>query len=80
MRIFITDLKGRTATTTDGEILGRIDNAVINLDNGTLMHLLIEPEKNLNKKKFEVDSKGRIVVPFKSFKSVKDVVVLELKE
>ncbi|MGC8681218.1 MAG: PRC-barrel domain-containing protein [Thermoplasmata archaeon] len=80
MKMFITELQGRTAMSSDGEILGTIDNVVIDIEKGNIMHLLINPAKDLDTKKFEVEAKGRIVVPFNSMKSVKDVVVLELKK
>ncbi len=80
MKMFITELQGRTAMSSDGIILGVIDNMVIDIDNGNVMHLLINPAKDLDIRGYETDAKGRLVLPFKSMKSVKDVVVLELKK
>jgi sporulation protein YlmC with PRC-barrel domain len=79
MRKFISELKGKTVMTIDGAILGTIDNFVINLDTGEVKHLLVNPAKDLEATKFESDAQGRMILPFKSMKSVKDVVVLELK-
>jgi sporulation protein YlmC with PRC-barrel domain len=79
MRKFISELKGKTVMTIDGAILGTIDNFVINLDTGEVKHLLVNPAKDLKATKFESDSQGRMILPFKSMKSVRDVVVLELK-
>lgn len=79
MRKFITELRGKTVMTSDGMILGTIDNLVIDTDTGNVQHLLVIPSEDLPNVNFETDAQGRLILPFKGMKSVKDVVVLELK-
>ncbi|MEL9998951.1 MAG: PRC-barrel domain-containing protein [Thermoplasmata archaeon] len=79
MKKFISELKGKTVMTSEGVILGTIDNFVIDLDTGEIKHLLVTPTKSSESSKFETDAQGRMILPFKSMKSAKDVVVLELK-
>lgn len=79
MRKFITELRGKTVMTNDGIILGMLDNFVINTDSGEVQHLLVVPSEDLEVRGYQTDAQGRLILPFKSMKSVKDVVVLELK-
>ncbi|HEU13063.1 MAG: PRC-barrel domain-containing protein [Thermoplasmata archaeon] len=79
MKKFITELRGKTVMTSDGMILGTIDNLVIDTDTGNVQHLLVIPSEDLPNVNFEADAQGRLILPFKGMKSVKDVVVLELK-
>ncbi len=79
MKKFISELRGKTVMTNDGIILGTIDNFVIDTDTGEVHHLLVVPSEDLEVRGYETDAQGRLILPFKSMKSVKDVVVLELK-
>ncbi|MGC8663205.1 MAG: PRC-barrel domain-containing protein [Thermoplasmata archaeon] len=79
MKKFITELRGKTVMTTEGMILGTIDNFVINTDTGEIQHILVVPSEDLEVRGYQTDAQGRLILPFKSMKSVKDVVVLELK-
>jgi|YelNatPaOPRAMG01_1025707.scaffolds.fasta_scaffold02330_12 sporulation protein YlmC with PRC-barrel domain len=80
MRKFVTELKGKTVMTSDGLILGTISNFMVDTDTGQINHVLINPAEDLAASDTqEKDAQGRLVLPFKSMKSVKDVVVLETK-
>lgn len=78
MRKFLTELKGKTVMTNDGQILGMIDNFVVDTSNGNIVHVLVTPAEDIEVRLFQSDSAGRLVLPFKSMRSVKDVVVMEL--
>ena len=43
MRKFITELKGKTVMTNDGQILGMIDNFVVDTVTGEINHVLVVP-------------------------------------
>lgn len=73
---FITDLRGKTIMSATGDILGIIDNFVVNTDNGEIRHVLVAPTEHLDLDAFTRDSLERIVLPFEKIKSVKDVVVM----
>ncbi len=79
MKKFITELRGKTVMSTDGTILGTIDNLVIDTESGNVQHLLVIPSDDFQNRNFDTDAQGRLILPFKNMKSVKDVVVLELK-
>ncbi len=78
MRKFLTELRGKTVMTNDGQILGMIDNFVVDTTSGNIVHVLVTPAEDIEVRLFQADTSGRLVLPFKSMRSVKDVVVMEL--
>ena len=76
MKIFATELQGKVVMSNDGKLLGDVDNLVVNTTNGDIKHLLLRPGEGIDPKDYKVDRQGRIVLPFKKVKSVKDVIVL----
>jgi len=79
MRKFVSELRGKTVMTVDGIILGMIDNFVVDTDTGDIQHVLVVPAEDLETRAFQTDAQGRLIIPFKSMRSVRDVVVVELK-
>lgn len=77
MRMFVTELRGKTVMTNDGQILGKIDNFVINTDSGDIKHVLVTPDEEIERKLFKTDAEDRLVLPYEGMKAVKDVVVME---
>ena len=80
MRKFVTELRGKTAMTDDGVILGTIDNFVIETETGKIEHVLIVPSQDLELRGFKRDAQGRLIIPFETMRSVRDVVVMTLKK
>jgi len=78
MKKFATELRGKTVMTNDGQILGTIDNFMIDTKNGKLSDVLVMPAENVAPKGFKVDPAGRLVLPFQGMRAVKDVVVMNL--
>lgn len=78
MRKFLTELRGKTVMTSEGDILGLIENFVIDTQNGSIAHVLVTPSDDVEQRLFQMDGAGRLVLPFKSMRAVKDVVVMEL--
>ncbi len=79
MRKFLTELQGKTVTDTDGEIRGTLDNVVVDTATGSIVHLLVQPpETEIETARFPRDGKGRLVLSFKSMRSAKDVVMVDL--
>ena len=66
MRKFITELKGKTVMTNDGQILGMIENFLINTASGDIQNVLVVP------------AQGRLVLPFSEMRAVRDVVVMSV--
>lgn len=79
MKMFATSLKGKRVMTVEGEELGDIDSIVADVKSGGLEHLLVRPVESVDPKLFKTDSEGRLVLPFSGIKSVKDVIIMELK-
>jgi sporulation protein YlmC with PRC-barrel domain len=78
MRKFLTELRGKTVMTNDGQILGMIDNFVVDTVTGGIAHVLVTPSEDVEQRLFQSDASGRLVLPFKSMRAVKDVVVMEI--
>ena len=76
MKIFATEFQGKVVMSNDGKLLGDVDNIVINTTNGEIKHLLLRPGEGIDPNDYKTDRQGRIVLPFKKVKSVKDVIVL----
>ena len=74
--MFVTELLSKTIMSTDGVILGQIDNFVVDTKNGDIPHVLVIPTEEIEPKKFKTDSRGRLVLPFDKVRSAKDVVVI----
>lgn len=79
MKMFATALRGKRVISSEGEELGDIDGIVADIKSGSLQHVLIRPVENVDPRLFKTDSEGRLVLPFSNIKSVKDIVVVELK-
>ncbi|MFO7990805.1 MAG: PRC-barrel domain-containing protein [Thermoplasmata archaeon] len=77
MKMFVTELRGKTVMTNDGQILGMIDNFVVNTKTGMMKHVLVTPAEEIEPRLFDTDAEGRIVLPFEGMKAVRDVVVME---
>lgn len=78
MKKFASELKGKTVMTNDGQLLGTIENFIIDTKNGKLSDVLVMPAENVPSKGFKVDPEGRLVLPFQGMRAVKDVVVMNL--
>ncbi len=77
MRMFVTELRGKTVMTNDGQILGKIDNFVIDTNTGNIKHVLATPAEEIETELFETDAEQRLVLPYEGMRAVKDVVVME---
>jgi sporulation protein YlmC with PRC-barrel domain len=79
MKKFSTELRGKTVMTNDGQILGMIDNFVVDTVTGELHHVLVIPAEDIETRLFRTDAGGRLVLPFVEMKAVRDVVVMNVK-
>lgn len=78
MKKFLTELKGKTAMTNDGQIIGMIDNFIVDTTSGDILHVLVVPSQEVETRLFDLDAQGRIVLPFQKMTSVRDVVVMDV--
>ena len=80
MKAFFSDLKGKTVMTKEGDILGVLDDFIASSGTGHIDSMMIVPSDNVEPRLFKTDAKGRILLPFKSMRAVRDVVVVETRE
>ena len=78
MKKFATELKGKTVMTNDGQILGRIDNFIVDTRSGKVENVLVVPAEEIEARLFKTDPQGRLILPFQGMKAIKDVVVMNI--
>lgn len=78
MRRFATELRGKTVMTNDGQILGMIENFIVDTTTGELHHVLVIPAEEIEPRLYNTDAQGRLVLPFQNMRAVRDVVVMDL--
>ena len=75
-RKFATELIGKTVMTQDGQILGMVNNFMMETKNGKIRDMLVIPADEVETRLFRTDAQGRMILPFKGMKAVRDVVVM----
>ena len=78
MKKFATELKGKTVMTSDGQILGRIENFIVDTRSGKVANVLVVPAEEIEARLFKTDPQGRLILPFQGMKAIKDVVVMNI--
>ena len=78
MKKFATELKGKTVMTQDGQILGMIENFIIDTRSGKVENVLVVPAEEVEARLFKTYPAGRIILPFQGMKAIKDVVVMNV--
>lgn len=78
MKRFATELRGKTVMTNDGQILGMIENFIVDTITGELHHVLVIPAEEIEPRLYKTDAQGRLVLPFQNMRAVRDVVVMDL--
>jgi sporulation protein YlmC with PRC-barrel domain len=76
LKITENELRGKTVMTEEGLYLGVLRNATVDTRTGELIGLLVEPSDDVDPRLYHLDGQGHLVFPFKSIKSVKDVVII----
>ena len=80
MKMFATELRGKTVMTEDGQILGVLTDFIMDTKSGKIASMLVSPAEGIEPRLFKTDSEGRLILSFKSMKAVKDVIVTTLAE
>lgn len=79
MKKFATELRGKTVMTNDGQILGMIENFIVDTKSGRLVDVLVIPAEEIEPRLFKTDTQGRIILPFTGMRAIKDVVVMNME-
>jgi len=77
MKALLVDLQGKTVMTKEGDLLGVLEDFIVNTRTGHLDSMLVKPAENVEPRLYKTDAKGRILLPFKAMRAVRDVVVVE---
>jgi len=76
MKITENELRGKTVMSEEGLYLGIMRNTTVDSRTGELLNLLVEPSDDIDPRLYHLDDQGRLVFPFNSIKSVKDVIII----
>ena len=80
MKLFATELRGKTVMTEDGQILGVLTDFIMDTKSGKIASMLVSPAEGIEPRLFKTDAEGRLILSFKTMKAVKDVIVTQLAE
>jgi sporulation protein YlmC with PRC-barrel domain len=80
MKRFATELSGKTVMTEDGQVLGVLDDFLVDTKTGRIQSLVVAPAESVETRLFKTDPKGRLLLSFRSLKAVKDVIVTQLAD
>lgn len=76
MKMFESELRGKTVMSSEGGYLGVLRNISANVETGDLVGIHVEPAEEIDPKMFPQDAQGRLTFPFTSIKAVRDVIVV----
>ncbi len=76
MKVFESELRGKTVMSNEGTYMGVLRNVSANVETGDLVSVHVEPAEEIDPRLYPQDDKGRITFPFNSIKAVRDVVVI----
>lgn len=62
--------------TNDGQILGMIENFLVDTISGDIKNVLVVPSEEIDVKIHKTDAKGRLILPFSEMRAARDVVVM----
>ena len=78
MKVFATELRGKTVMTEDGQILGVLGDFLLETKTGRIQSLLVTPAETVETRLFKTDPEGRLLLSFRSMKADRDVIVVQL--
>ena len=76
MKVFESELRGKTVMSNDGAYLGILRNISANIETGDLTMIHVEPGEEVDARSFTQDAQGRLTFPFQNIKSVRDVIMV----
>lgn len=76
MKVFESDLRGKTVMSNEGAYLGVLRNVSANVETGDLVSIHVEAGQEVDARSFPQDDKGRMTFPFNAIKAVRDVIVV----
>jgi len=80
MKLFATELRGKTVMTEDGQVLGVLEDFLLETKTGRIQSLLVAPAESVETRLFKTDPHGRLILSFRSMKAVRDVIVTQIAD
>src|SRR5207245_906477 len=74
MKVFATELRGKTVMTEDGQILGILADFLVETKTGRIPSLLVTPAETVETRLFKTDPGGRLTLEFGATKAVRDLM------
>ena len=62
MKLFATELRGKTVMTEDGQILGVLDDFLLETKTGRIQSLLVVAAESVERRLFKTDPEGRLIL------------------
>ena len=75
---FASDIIKKSVMTVDGELIGAVNNVVVDTELGMIKSVLVKPQGSNRYPDFQTDKEGRYMIPLKAMRSMKDVFVVEV--
>ncbi|MDR0198840.1 MAG: PRC-barrel domain-containing protein [Methanomassiliicoccaceae archaeon] len=72
-RVFISEIAGKMAVSKDGQLLGQIEDIVIDTSTGMVIYLVLGPSTKVSEM---VDDMGRAVITVKTMHLDQDYVIV----
>ncbi|MDR0198825.1 MAG: PRC-barrel domain-containing protein [Methanomassiliicoccaceae archaeon] len=72
-RVFISEIAGKMAISKDGQLLGQIEDIVIDTSTGLVKYLVLGPSSKISDM---VDDTGRAVITVKKMQPDEDCVIV----
>jgi sporulation protein YlmC with PRC-barrel domain len=76
----MTELKGKTVMTDEGQILGVVEDFIMDTRTGKIDSILVNPADTVEPRLFKTDPQGRLILGFRTMRAVQDVIVTEIVE
>ncbi len=76
MKVFESELRGKTVMSKEGGYLGVLRNVSANVATGDLVAIHVEPAEDVDARLYTQDEQGRLQFAFTAIKAVRDVVVV----
>jgi len=76
MKILENELRGKSVMSEEGLYLGILRDSTVDEKTGDLLNILVEPSEDIDPRLYHLDESGHLIFPFRSIKSVKDVIIV----
>lgn len=75
-KIYAGNLAGKEIVTVEGNILGEVENMIVDIQTGQLIDLVVKPNSEIPRQKYREEGKF-VLIPFSSVHAVRDYIVID---